>query len=293
MRNLLAFVCLLALCCGSGVAAQDKNKKDDKISTFYAYVDSDVCARLMLGPITQARIDCSKKAYKQGSNIVIVRLDDNVVFSVNKVKLVKEYLGGIGKVTGEAKTKSGEMKLESFMPEQLSDVPADSPAQRLLDVRTYKAKSTDGLFEKIRHELAMIPYITTFDFISFTMIGDDVILTGWTVRDTNRDDAYHRVKGVAGVKNVINNIEILPLGNQDMQIRASARAVLEQQLGRYFWSNGSDIKIVVKNGNIILLGSVATKEDSDIATIKCNSVSMAFSVINLLRVEPPPAKNKG
>ena len=78
-----------------------------------------------------------------------------------------------------------------------------------------------------------------------------------------------------------------------MQIRASTRLVLEQQLGRYFWSNGSDIKIVVKNGNIILLGAVATKEDSDVATIKANSVSMAFSVINLLRVEPPPAKNKG
>jgi hypothetical protein len=272
-------MCALALCCGSSVAAEDKDKKDDKISTFYAYVDSDVCARLMLGPITQARIDCSKKAYKQGSNIVIVRLDDNVVFSVNKVKLVKEYLGGLGKVTGEAKTKSGEMKLDSFMPEQMSDIPTDSPAQKLLDVRNYKAKSTDGLFEKIRHELAMMAYITTFDFISFTMIGDDVILTGWTVRDTNR--------------NVTNNIDRLPLGNQDMQIRASARAALEQQLGRYFWSNGSDIKIIVKNGNIILLGAVATKEDSDIATIKCNSVSMAFSVINLLRVEPPPAKNKG
>lgn len=293
MRKLLVFMCALALCCGSSVAAEDKDKKDDKISTFYAYVDSDVCARLMLGPITQARIDCSKKAYKQGSNIVIVRLDDNTVFSVNKVKLVKEYLGGLGKVTGEAKTKSGEMKLESFMPAQMSDIPADAPAQRLLDVRTYKAKSTDGLFEKIRHELAMMAYITTFDFISFTMIGDDVILTGWTVRDTNRDDAYHRVKRIEGVKNVTNNIEILPLGNQDMQIRASARAALEQQLGRYFWSNGSDIKIVVKNGNIILLGSVATKEDSDIATIKCNSVSMAFNVMNLLRVEPPPAKNKG
>lgn len=293
MRKLLVFMCALALCCGSSVAAEDKDKKSDKISTFYAYVDSDVCARLMLGPITQARIDCSKKAYKQGSNIVIVRLDDNMVFSVNKVKLVKDYLGGLGKVTGEAKSKSGEMKLESFMPEQMSDIPADSSAQRLLDVRTYKAKSTDGLFEKIRHELAMMAYITTFDFISFTMIGDDVILTGWTVRDTNRDDAYHRVKRIEGVKNVTNNIEILPLGNQDMQIRASARAALEQQLGRYFWSNGSDIKIVVKNGNIILLGAVATKEDSDIATIKCNSVSMAFNVINLLRVEPPPAKNKG
>jgi osmotically-inducible protein OsmY len=294
MRKLFAFVCVLALCWGSGVAAQDKDKKkDDKISTFYAYVDSDVCARLMLGPITQSRIDCSKSAYKQGSNLVIVRLDDNTVFSVNKTKIVKDYLGGVGKATGEAKTKSGEMKLETFMPEQLSDIPPDSPAQKLIDVRNFKAKSTDGLFEKIRHELAMMAYITTFDFISFSMVGDDVILTGWTVRDTNRDDAYHRVKGIEGVKNVTNNIDILPLGNQDMQIRASARAALEQQLGRYFWSNGSDIKIIVKNGNIILVGSVATKEDSDIATIKCNSVSMAFSVINLLRVEPPPAKNKG
>jgi osmotically-inducible protein OsmY len=139
----------------------------------------------------------------------------------------------------------------------------------------------------------MIPYITTFDFISFSMIGDDVILTGWTVRDTNRDDAYHRVKGIAGVKNVTNNIDILPLGNQDMQIRAAARVALEQQLGRYFWSNGSDIKIIVKNGNITLVGAVATKEDSDIATIKMKSIPLAFNVVNLLRVEPPPAKNKG
>ncbi|HET9129969.1 MAG TPA: BON domain-containing protein, partial [Terriglobia bacterium] len=289
----------LALCCGLGVAAQDKDKeskdkkKDDKISTFYAYVDADVCARLMLGPISQPRIDCSKSAYKQGSNLVIVRMDDNTVFSVNKPKLVKDYLGGVGKATGEAKTKSGEMKLDTFMPEQLSDIPADSPAQKLIDVRNFKAKSTDGIFEKIRHELAMMAYITTFDFISFSMVGDDVILTGWTVRDTNRDDAYHRAKGVAGVKNVVNNIEILPLGNQDMAIRAAARGALEQQLGKYFWSNGSDIKIIVKNSNIILVGSVTTKEDSDIATIKTNSISGVFNVINLLRVEPPPAKNKG
>jgi osmotically-inducible protein OsmY len=220
-------------------------------------------------------------------------MDDNTVFSVNKTKLVKDYLGGVGKATGEAKTKSGEMKLDTFMPEQLSDIPADSPAQKLIDVRNFKAKSTDGIFEKIRHELAMMAYITTFDFISFSMVGDDVILTGWTVRDTNRDDAYHRAKGVAGVKNVVNNIEILPLGNQDMAIRAAARGALEQQLGRYFWSNGSDIKIIVKNSNIVLVGAVTTKEDSDIATIKMNSISGVFNVINLLRVEPPPAKNKG
>jgi len=287
MKKLLVIMGALVLACASGAAAEKE------VISFHAYVDSDVCARLMLGPITDARIECSKKTYKQGSNIVIVRLSDNVVLEPNKTKLVKEHLGGLGLATGEAKVNNGTVKLSAFMPELMADIPAGDPAQRLLDVRTYKAKSTDGLFEKIRHELAMIAYITTFDFISFTMIGDDVILTGWTVRDTNKSDAYHRVKSIAGVKNVINNIEILPLGDADMAIRAAARAALAQQLGRYFWSNGSDIKIVVKNGNIILLGAVETKEDSDLATIKCNQVSMAFSVINLLRVEPPAPKNKG
>jgi osmotically-inducible protein OsmY len=56
-------------------------------------------------------------------------------------------------------------------------------------------------------------------------------------------------------------------------------------LSRYFWGNGSDIKIVVKNGQIILLGSVATKADSDVAFIQCNSVSGAFKVFNMLRVQ--------
>jgi osmotically-inducible protein OsmY len=87
------------------------------------------------------------------------------------------------------------------------------------------------------------------------------------------------------VETVINNIEILPLGSFDMQIRAAARAALQRHLSRYFWGNGSDIKIIVKDGQIILLGSVSSKADSDIAFIQCNSVSGAFKVFNLLRVQ--------
>jgi len=63
-------------------------------------------------------------------------------------------------------------------------------------------------------------------------------------------------------------------------------------LSRYFWGSGSDIKIVVKDGNIILLGSVATKADSDIANIQCNTVPFAFHVFNMLRVQQPAGKEK-
>src|SRR5262245_32290428 len=229
--------------------------KEDDVPSFHAYVDSDLCARLMLGPITTSRVDCSVKTYKDGSNAVLVRLDDNTVFSVNKEKMLKDHMGGFGLAAGEIKVKSGTMKLKTFSPVERTEIPA-GPAQKLLDVRTYKAGGSAQLHEKIRHELAMIAYITTFDFISFSLVGSEVILTGWTVRDTNRSDAEYRVKKIEGVTKVTNNIEILPLGGIDMEIRAAARTALQRTLSTYFWSNGSDIKIVVKNGTIILLGAV-------------------------------------
>jgi hyperosmotically inducible protein len=263
-----------------------------EVSTFHAYVDSDLCARLMLGPITSARIECSQKTCKEGSNPVLVRLLDNTVFDVNKQKMVKDHVGKLAEVSGEAKVNSGTIKLQSVKPEEESSIPQGDPARVLLDVRTYRAKGSAATFEKVRHELAMMPYITTYDFISFTMVGDNVILTGWTVRQTNRSEAYNRVKSVEGVDNIVNNIEVLPLGSTDMQIRAGARGRLQRMLSRYFWGSGSDIKIVVKNGKIILLGSVATKQDSDIATIQCSSVPFAFHVFNMLRVQEPAGKEK-
>jgi len=63
-------------------------------------------------------------------------------------------------------------------------------------------------------------------------------------------------------------------------------------LSRYFWGSGSDIKIIVKNGNIILLGRVASQADVDIAGIQCNSVRNAFHVFNLLKVAPSGEQKK-
>jgi osmotically-inducible protein OsmY len=278
------FLVVLSLLLGSVVCVSDE------VATFHAYVDSDLCARLMLGPITEARVSCSEKTHKEGSNAVVVRLKDNTVFDVNKEKMVKDRIAKFAEVTGEVKLKSGGLKLQDVKPLEAGSIPPGDPSRKLLDVRTFKTKGSEQVFEKVRHELAMMPYISVFDFISFTMVGEDVILTGWTVRQTNRSEAYNRVKLIEGVRGIVNNIEVLPLGSSDMQIRAGARAALQRYLSRYFWGSGSDIKIVVKNGNIILLGSVASKADSDIANIQCNSVPFAFHVFNLLRIQEPAKK---
>jgi hyperosmotically inducible protein len=263
----------------------------EEVSTFRAYVDSDLCARLMLGPITPPRVECSQTTVKDGSDPVLVRLPSNMVLSVNKQKMIRPIVGQLAEISGEMKVKNGTVKLQAATPITGESIPQGDPARKLLDVQSYRIDRNAKLHEKIRHELAMMSYISEFDVISFTQSGGDVILTGWTVRDTNRSDAYRAVRDIEGVETVINNIEVLPLGSFDMQIRAAARVALQRQLGRYFWGSGSDIKIVVKNGRIILVGTVATKADSDIAFIQCNSVSGAFKVFNMLQVRRP--QNKG
>jgi osmotically-inducible protein OsmY len=266
------------------VAAADKPAE-----TFHAYVDSDICARLMLGPINDARVNCSTSTVKDGAEEVLIRMENNMVLDTNNEKLIKKLVGQLILATGDVKAKNGTMKLLEVSPIQAKDIKPGDPARRLLDPQA--AKSDPKLFEKVRHELAMMPYISEFDFISFSLMGGEVLLTGWTVRDTNRSEAQNRIKNIEGVTSIVNNIDVLPLGRNDMQIRAGVRAQFAASLSRYFWGSGSDIKIVVKNGDIILLGTVSNQMDHDIAFIRANTVPGAFHVFNLLRVEPAKKKN--
>lgn len=284
MKNASIVMATLLLCCGICGSAE--------VATFHAYVDSDICARLMLGPITTQRTECSVKTHKEGADPLLVRLSDNMVFDVNKEKLLKDYVGGLAQVSGEIKPQSGSMKLESVKPEKASSIPQGDHARLMLDVRAYQAKRSASTFEQVRHALAMLLYITNYDFISFTMVGSDVILTGWTVRQTNRNDAYNCVKSIEGVDKIVNNIEILPMGRFDMNIRAGVRMRLQRNLSKYFWGNGSDIKIVVKNGRVILLGKVDNQGDFDIANIQANTTPGVFHVFNLLRVKEAAEKGK-
>jgi hyperosmotically inducible protein len=277
----VALLAIPVLLCQSGFGA-------DEISTIHAYVDTDICARLMLGPITQERRACSEKMGKDKDQPMLVRLSDNMVLTVNKNKMIQGMVGQLAEATGTIKVKAGTMKLQDVKAIEPGAIKA-GPERKLLETGP-RSEPDPKTWEKVRHELAMMPYISEFDFISFTMSGSDVILTGWTVRQTNRSTAFNVVKDVPGVGSVVNNIDILPLGSFDMQIRAGARAALQMNLSRYFWGSGSDIKIVVKNGQIILLGTVSTQGDSDIAFIKCNGVSGAFKVFNLLQVATPKEK---
>ena len=141
--------------------------------------------------------------------------------------------------------------------------------------------------KKIRKELVMLPFYGVFDNLAFKYEDGKVVLYGQVSRPTLKSDAKRVVERVAGVEEVVNKIEVLPLSNFDDQIRlATYRAIYRQPgLDRLSFQAVPPIHIIVKNGNVTLEGVVATKSDAARAFIAANGVSGVFSVTNNLRIE--------
>lgn len=58
--------------------------------------------------------------------------------------------------------------------------------------------------------LIRLPYYGVFDHITYKVEGETVTLFGKVAIARNRKDAERTIKRVAGVRRVINNVEILP-----------------------------------------------------------------------------------
>jgi osmotically-inducible protein OsmY len=89
-----------------------------------------------------------------------------------------------------------------------------------------------------------------------------------------------------GVKDVVNEVKVLPVSIFDDSIRVrTARAIYRDSvLGRYASDPAHPIRIVVDHGHVTLYGTVESTMDKNIAGIRANSVPGAFSVENKLVV---------
>jgi len=155
------------------------------------------------------------------------------------------------------------------------------------------AFSRDGtsdarLIKEVRHQLLMLPYYSVFDDLGFRVSGDTVTLVGDVTRPVLKSDAENVVKRIEGVKEVVNQINVLPLSSMDDQIRmAMARAIYgDPQIGtRYGYQALPSIHIIVSNGHVRLEGVVANEMDKNLINIRARSVPNVFSVDNQLQVE--------
>ena len=130
-------------------------------------------------------------------------------------------------------------------------------------------------------------YDNAFNYIALTVKDGVVTLSGDTLWDVPKDSALAIVARMPGVKDVVNEVTVLPVSIFDDSIRLrTARAIYRDSvLGRYASDPVDPIRIVVDNGHVTLYGTVQSTMDKNIAGIRANSVPGAFSVENKLTVD--------
>ena len=143
------------------------------------------------------------------------------------------------------------------------------------------------IMKKVRKELVTLPYYGVFDNLAYKVEGGTVTLYGQVVRPSTRKDAERRVAKIAGVQQVVNNIEVLPPSPSDDSIRVRTYRTVFRSGGLYRYAMGANpsIHIVVNRGHVTLEGVVGNKMDKQLAFFAANSVPGVFSVTNNLRTD--------
>lgn len=147
--------------------------------------------------------------------------------------------------------------------------------------------SNRSVEDQVRKKILMLPRYEIFDAINYEVNGDTVTLTGKVRNATNRKDAERSVAKVPGVRQVVNEIEILPVGGFDESIRVRLYHTLANSggLSRYLWENAPSVRLIVDRGHVSLEGFVDNRGDYNTMNILANGVSGVFSVTNNLVID--------
>jgi hyperosmotically inducible periplasmic protein len=129
-------------------------------------------------------------------------------------------------------------------------------------------------------------YDNAFNYLALGVKDGVVTLNGDTVSDVAKDSALAIVARMPGVKDVVSEVNVLPVSIFDDSIRVrTARAIYRDSvLGRYATDPVDPIRIVVDKGHVTLYGTVQSTMDKTIAGMRANAVPGAFSVENKLVV---------
>jgi hyperosmotically inducible protein len=126
-----------------------------------------------------------------------------------------------------------------------------------------------------------------FDWVEGRVDEGVVRLDGY-VREPWRKDDYERlVEKVEGVRDIENNLEVLPTSPMDDQIRVRASRLIFHHPMFIAYANRSTapIHIIVRNGNILLKGVVRNQIEKVTAENLLRGNVLSFSVTNQLVTE--------
>jgi len=143
-----------------------------------------------------------------------------------------------------------------------------------------------AIFQDVSRQVLRYPQFTIFDSIQAQVDEGVVTLTGKVTMPYKREDIARRVANVEGVRQVNNEVTVLPVSMFDDELRLRiARAIYGNS---NFWTYGAmvnpPIHIVVENGRVTLEGVVNSNIDRMLARSIASSFN-AFSVTNNLKTD--------
>jgi len=146
----------------------------------------------------------------------------------------------------------------------------------------------DVLLEKLANKLRYdrIGYGIMFNNLKLGVQNGVVTVSG-EVRDyPAKDSALAIIATEPGVKDVVDDIKVLPVStfDDDLRIKVARAIYLHPALQKYAIDPQAPIRIVVNNGHVTLEGVVDSAMDKQIAGMQASSVPGVFSVENNLIV---------
>ena len=144
----------------------------------------------------------------------------------------------------------------------------------------------DKLAEKVIDNIQRYPNFGMFDDISITVENRAVTLFGYVTRPLKKDEIGKRVARIDGIRQLNNEIKVLPLSPMDDDLRLRvARAIYNHPS---FWQYAQmavpPIHIIVEGGRITLTGRVGTQLDRTLAYTLAQ-VPGSFAVKNDLKID--------
>lgn len=150
-----------------------------------------------------------------------------------------------------------------------------------------QSSSARSIEDQVYKKILKLPRYEVFDHIGFKVDGGTVTLYGKVRNAINKSDAENSVERISGVTNVVNNIEVLPLGSFDDRIRVNLYNQLSRTggLSRYLWTVNPSVRLIVDRGHVSLEGFVSNRGDYNTMNVVAHGVSGVFSVTNNLIID--------
>ncbi|MEW5976875.1 MAG: BON domain-containing protein [Acidobacteriota bacterium] len=236
---------------------------------------------LVMAGCVKAAANAVHKALPDGTirTLVLHKLDHKKMLHDNNIQVVVE--DGSVTLTGSVPSL-GEEKQAEKLALSVEDV------TRVINRLTIEpARSDQQMADDFAKDVRSFVFYDIFDWITGDVDHGVLSLQGY-VREPWRKADYQRLaEDVAGVREVHNEIQVLPLSSYDDQLRiATARLIYTDPLFvRYAHRALPPIHIIVENGRILLKGAVANRlERQEIESIVRSGV-VAFDVVDDLKVD--------